>query len=247
MPPYQRTFLTSVIARVDYQPILILDVERPSEFQNLVREEYPRFEEIRGLKIKQKSGSPISAEKMPIVWRLKDREQVNAVDLSSKYFALKTTRYTRFLEFFEKLTNLYNNFVDSYRPGIITRIVLRYINQINLTGNPFEWQDLLNENLYSIFNAFPEMKDSITRGLHNLQFSGDDYKIVFQFGISNSEFPNTITQKEFILDYDCMSEEEHGPNEVLEKFTLFNGLIQSLFEKSIGEGLRDIMNKGDES
>jgi len=248
MPPYPRNFLTKVIARIDYQPILILDEERPSKFQESVRDEYPRLEELRGvgIGISKEGGSPISVEKLPIVWKLKDRDQANEVELSSKYISLVTKRYVRFSEFFDKLTVVYNRFIENYRPSIITRIGLRYINEIRLEGNPFEWRELLNDNLYSTLHAFPDMQDSIARSMHQLHFKGDDYKIIFQFGIFNSEFPNTIAQREYILDYDCISEEEHEPQEVLREFNRFNDLIWHLFEESIGEGLRVIMREGGE-
>ena len=245
MPKYQKNYLTKVIARVDYQPILILDEERPSKFQELVRDEYPRLEELRGVGIgiaKEGAGS-ISLQKSPVVWKLKDKGQINEVDLSSNYFALVTMRYKRFSEFFNRLTHVYNQFVENYKPSIITRIGLRYINEIRLKGNPFEWETLLNDSLYSTLDAFPGKQSSIARSMHQLHFKEDDYKILFQFGIFNSEFPNTIAQREFILDYDCISEEEHEPHDVLGKFGGFNEQISTLFEESIGEGLRAIMKE----
>ena len=143
--PYTTNYLTKVIARVDYEPILILDMEQPSEFQERVRDEYPRLESIQGIGIElpKKNNSPISLGKAHGIWKLKDKDQANAVDLSSKYFAFVTTRYEVFSEFLERLTNVYNNFVDIYKPSIINKIGLRYINEIRMDGNPFEWQNLL--------------------------------------------------------------------------------------------------------
>ena len=246
--PYAKNFLTRVIAKVDHLPILILDEERPSSFQEQVRNEYPRIEELRGVEIgiSKQGGSSVSVGKLPVIWQLKDKDQINEINLSSKYFSLVTSRYVRFLEFFERLTHVYNCFIDNYRPNIITRIGLRFTNEIRLDGNPFEWQNLLNENLYSTLHAFPDMQSSFARSMHQLHFTEEDHKIIFQFGIFNSEFPNTIANKEFILDYDCISEEEHEPHDVLGRFTRFNDFIGNLFEQSIGEGLREIINEGDE-
>lgn len=243
--PYSRNFLNKVIARVDHLPILILDEERPSSFQELIRNEYPRIDELRGIGIEmpKQGGSLVSVEKLPVIWKLNNKDRTIEIDLSSKYFSLVSSRYVGFLEFFDRLSDVYNHFVENYSPSIITRVGLRYVNEISLDGNPFEWQNLLNENLYSTLNAFPNMRSSFARSMHQLHFTGDDYKIVFQFGIFNSEFPNTIAKKEFILDYDCISEEEIEPQEVIGKFTRFNDLICELFEQSIGDGLREIMNE----
>jgi len=245
MAPYARNFLTKVIARVDYQPILILDKEQPSAFQELVREEYPRFETMRNVKVNitHKSDSSISVEKLPVVWKLSDKEEVNVVNLSSRYFALEMSRYIRFSDFSQRLTRVYDHFISKYKPGIITRIGLRYINEIKLTGNPFEWENLLNENLYSVLNAFPEKRSYIARSMNQLNFTMEDCKIIFTFGIFNSEFPNTIAQKEFILDYDCISEDEHEPHDVLGIIKQFNDNVWEFYEKSIGEGLREKMRE----
>jgi len=246
--PYAKNFLTKVIARVDYQPILMLDTEKPSKFQDLVRDEYPRLKELQGVGIElpKSGGPPVSVEKLPIIWKLQDKSRENHLDISSKYFALITSKYVRFSEFYERLTRVWNGFVEIYKPSIITRIGLRYINEIKLEGNPFEWQNLLNENLYSSLNVFPDMQGSIARSMHQLHLKDDDYKVTFQFGVFNSEYPNTIAQKEFILDYDCVSDDEHEPQDVLGKFSGFNEKIWSLFEKSIGDGIREILREGAE-
>lgn len=245
---YAKNFLTQVIARVDYQPILSLDTDKPSKFQDLVRDEYPRLAELQGvgIEIPKSGGRPVSVEKLPVVWKLEDKERINKVDLSSKYFSLVTTKYVRFSEFYERLTSVWKSFVESYKPSIITRIGLRYINEIKLEGNPFEWKHLLNENLHSSLNIFPDSQGSIARSMHQLHLTEDDYKVIFQFGIFNSGFPNTIAQKEFILDYDCISEDEHEPQDVLGKFSGFNEIVGKLFEQSISDGLREILKKGAE-
>lgn len=251
MAPYSKNFLTQVIARIDYQPILILDKENPSNFQEQVREEYPRFEKLRNvaLNITPKADSSISFEKLPVVWKLSDKEKANIIDLSSKYFALQTSKYIRFSDFYHRLTNAWNHFVENYKPQIITRIGLRYINEIRLTGNgnPFDWENLINTNLYSSLNAFTDIKESISRSMNQLHFAQEDCKITFTFGIFNSEFPNTITQKEFILDYDCISEDEYDSQDVLGVIKQFNDKVWDLFERSIGDGLRDIMKKEGDS
>ena len=132
--------------------------------------------------------------------------------------------------------------MEIYKPSIINRIGLRYINEVKIDGNPFDWQGLINDNLFATLNAFPNIKTSITRSMHQLHFRGENNKIVFQFGLYNSEFPNPVAQRAFILDYDCVSEDEHEPHQVLPIFTSFNTKIYTLFEQSISDNLKGIMN-----
>jgi uncharacterized protein (TIGR04255 family) len=246
MATYPKNFLSNVIARVDYQPILILKEKEPAEFQELIREEYPRFSKIQELQISiPPDESSVSAQK-PVIWRFSDKEQKDEISLSFKFFAFKTVGYINFKDFFQKLSKTYNHFTETYKPTIVSRIGLRYINEIRISdGNPFEWKYLINEKLFSVLHAFPDLQVNVSRSMHQLHFNKEDFKIVFQFGIFNSEYPNTITKKEFILDYDCISEEEHEPNSILDKFKRFNEEVYDLFEKSIDEKLRNLMKEGE--
>ena len=88
------------------------------------------------------------------------------------------------------------------------------------------------------------MQDSICRSMHQLHLKRQEFKIIFQFGMFNSEFPNTIAKKEFILDYDCIGEEEYEPGTILDQFEKYNDAIYELFEQSIGNVLRNLMKGG---
>jgi hypothetical protein len=81
-----------------------------------------------------------------------------------------------------------------------------------------------------MFNAFSELTDSLSRSMAQMTMNLEDRRIIFNFGIFNSEFPNRIAQKDFILDYDCASIEECGPELVLGKFRLFYNDIKSIFK-----------------
>ena len=62
----------------------------------------------------------------------------------------------------------------------------------------------------------------------------------FNYGLYNSEFPNKISRKDFVLDYDCYTAniEKKDSYEYLNKF---HEKINEEFEKSIEEGLRKEM------
>ena len=244
MPSYKRNFLTKVIARVDYQPILIIGEENPTQFQDALRQTFPRLEINQSLEIKasKTQTADFAMRKLPMVWNLIDKNKENKIDLSSNYLALSCFKYTHFDLFFSSLSNIYNKFTEIYKPSIIKRIGLRYINEIKLDGNPFDWHNFINKNLFASLGAFSEKKDMISRAMHHVHFQDEDSRLVFQFGMFNSEFPNTITKREFILDYDCVSEEEREPNAVLPEIAKFNKKITALFEMNIEDGLREKMN-----
>jgi len=249
MSSYRKNFLTKVIARVDFQPILIIGEESPTKFQEALRHSFPRLEVHQGLQIKadKAQNANLAMRKLPLVWNLKDKNKENEIDLCPNYLSLTCAKYVDFPLFNSNLVNIYNKFVEFYQPSIIKRVGLRYINEIKLEGNPFDWQNLINQDLFSSINAVPDKREMISRAMHQIHFLDEDSKLVFQFGIFNSEFPNTITKKEFILDYDCISEEEREPNEVLPEFIKFNQKVSDLFEMNIEDGLREKMGRGESS
>jgi len=79
--------------------------------------------------------------------------------------------------------------------------------------------------------------------MSQLHISLEDHSIIFQFGIFNSEYPNIITQREFILDYDCASKDESEPEGVLSTFRLYYEDIKKVFKQCRGEKLLRIMKE----
>jgi uncharacterized protein (TIGR04255 family) len=243
MTTYPTNFISKVIARVDFQPILKLKQE-PVDFQEIIREQFPRFSQKESIDISIKPGEVPIPTKIP-TWQFTSKEKTDQISLNYQMITLNMKKYVNFESFFLKIELMYNTFNNIYHPSIIKRIGLRFINEIKLKGNPLDWDGIVNNNLYCITNAFPDLSTSLTRAMSQLHISLEDHSITFQFGIFNSEYPNIITQREFILDYDCASKDESEPEGVLSKFRLYYEDIKKVFKQSRGEKLIRIM-KGED-
>ena len=57
----------------------------------------------------------------------------------------------------------------------------------------------------------------------------------------NSEYPNVISKKEFLLDYDCVTIGELSVNQIINTTKKFHEIIYDLFEASIDEELKELM------
>ncbi|MGD0951250.1 MAG: hypothetical protein ABR985_02460 [Methanotrichaceae archaeon] len=57
----------------------------------------------------------------------------------------------------------------------------------------------------------------------------------------NPEYPNKITRKIFVLDYDCYTTDELNASEIKEKMEILQRDEEKLFESSIENGLREKM------
>jgi uncharacterized protein (TIGR04255 family) len=241
MTTYPKNFITQVIAKVDFEPILRLKEEPPYSFQEAIKEWFPRSDQAESVEFLLKPGEEPSAIKKPISYLFFNKEKTEKIEVNYQTIILTLGQYLEFDSFISKIELMYNNFNEIYHPSIIKRIGLRFVNEIKLRGNPFEWEGYLNNNLYCMINAFPDLTESLSRIMAQMIIALEGRRIIFNFGIYNSEFPNTITQKEFILDYDCASVEECEPEVALGKFRLFYEDIKKLFKQNRGEKLIKIM------
>ena len=69
----------------------------------------------------------------------------------------------------------------------------------------------------------------------------NDFYVRFQYGMFNSEHPNPIARKEFVLDFDCYTKDEQDLSDVLTLLDRFHEKIKEMFEYSILNDLRQIM------
>ncbi len=242
MPTYKKNFLTNVIARVDFNPILSIKSTEPVDFQDAIRSNFPRLERVDGVEL---SIGPTGAtsNQAPTVWKFISKDNKRSVSLCFNYLALEFTSYSDSKELFAQLEPVFDVFNRVYKPDIIKRIGLRYINQISLSGNPFEWTGYINPTLYSFLSFMPKPQDSVYRAMTQMHIKVDDALVIFQHGIFNTQYPNSITKKEFVLDFDCINSDERDVDSTLPCLKRFNKYIEDLFESSIGDSLRTEMGK----
>ena len=117
---------------------------------------------------------------------------------------------------------------------------LRYVNEINIDkGNPYDWNEYIHDSLISIFQSFYEI-ENYSRLISQIHYVFDNYRMTFLYGIPNSIFPSKISRKEFLLDFDCYTENIEEDS-VLQHLKIFHNKIQEFFEYCIKEKLRNLM------
>jgi uncharacterized protein (TIGR04255 family) len=135
-------------------------------------------------------------------------------------------------ELAETISSLLNEFSNVYGDVLVKRTGLRFIYVITVPeSNLFEWQDIINEELTPRAAFFDT--DEISRLMSVIELNRDDYKLRFQYGLFNSEYPNTIARKEFTLDYDCYSEEQIEASSAISLLKAFDKKIRTLFDASV--------------
>lgn len=119
---YENNQLGEVICQLRFPEILSIETDLPAKFQDKIRDVFPRYSLRR-----ENSGPNTQTNNYQFttddgVWR---------VNLTSKFIALATSRYTRWEDFAAMLDKPLAAFIQVYRPAYFERVGLRYVNFIS--------------------------------------------------------------------------------------------------------------------
>ncbi len=240
---YSNNFLSNVIFRIDYNPILVLREKISPQFHESIRIQMPVLQEEKGFEYRAeiKDGTPQGSIAAPITsWIILDKSERFKLTLNYSFLAIEDFHYTSLEEYLERIQIIVQAFASAYPKPDYTRIGLRYINTINLKdGNPLDWAEYISDFLTCSNSGFGENIQYLSRTMGQYALNKDEYQIVCNYGIFNPEFPAKITRRQYILDYDCYSQDVSS--DIPAQVRKFNRSIQELFENSIKEPLRTLM------
>jgi uncharacterized protein (TIGR04255 family) len=152
--------------------------------------------------------------------------------------------YSNYSHFHSIIETVFNKLKEVYNPSL-SRISLRYTNNISFDeGNTFDFKGLINDELLNSLTIFKDQ--GLRRSIGQMYMNDDEMELatLFTFGFSNSQFPNKIIKREFLLDYDCSvtyTQPTDNITSITEITLKIRNKVNELFEKSILEGLREKM------
>ena len=248
---YTRNFLSNVIMRLDFPQVDVLLKEDKPEFSGDISDRFPEAtsQQLAQLQFNMHLGhSPdYSQQVLGYKWDHKNEpDGKKVVVLTPTFLSLEYASglgaYEHFPEFRENLEAVFAAFTNRYEVEHFTRLGLRYINEIVLPrGDPLDWGGLINAELITSVLAGSTENTELTRSMHQYSGKRDDISFGFVYGIKNPEYPNAVTRREFVLDYDCYMTGVVETTQVLSSVASLNALASELFEMSIEDGLREIM------
>lgn len=118
------------------------------------------------------------------------------------------------------------------------------INNISFKeGSTFDFNEYIDDSLTGFSSKFKN--DSLKRSMGSVEIRDDETNIntKFNFGYFNRNYPNTIFQREFVLDYDSFTLYDRTKDKIEDILQKLRRNVNNLFERSIKEGLRVEMNK----
>ena len=88
----------------------------------------------------------------------------------------------------------------------------------------------------------PDRTEELSRVFEIVEFNYGDSQLRCQFGMPNPDYPAPIRRKLFVLDLDAYRTGLMDPDEVPDLLDDFHARIKEIFEQSITDGLRRLMN-----
>jgi uncharacterized protein (TIGR04255 family) len=163
---YNKSPLEKVICQFRYPPILRIDSELPSEFQEYIRESFPLYSEkveiiqggFEGVGQLQNEGfSPGIKKSLTIKNHLfSTDDRTWNINLSRTFLSITTSKYTVWEDFISKFQHSINALFEIYKPPFITRIGLRYIDIFNRSGlglKDINWTELINPYFLGLLSS----------------------------------------------------------------------------------------------
>ena len=249
--PYQNNHLSKVALRFDFDPLAELQenvqVDVRPAFTARIEDIFPHVTGQPTVNLSFNmgpTGTGMTQQVTGIQWMHRKVENgTYVVVLAPGFLAIELGRndYHHFAPFKEEVTKVLAAFNASYQVPVFKRIGLRYINEITFPqGNPCDWAGIIAPDLITAVKACTTDEMNILRSMHQLHIRQNDSNLIFNYGLHNPDYPNTLARRAFILDYDC-SQIEVASHEVPNALVELNSLCERMFETSIGGGLRTQM------
>lgn len=251
---YSKNFINEVILKMDFFHSINVEDFIDEFFEN-INEKF-KFKDIKSdpqisINITNQEGK-INTTFQPSAWYFFQTEDVNdspyVIEVTKDYilvdFRANIKKYERF-EIFGEYIDILINSLSIFKIDSVKSMGLRYINTISCNeGNPLIWGNIISEKL--LLTDLLKTYDSPSRLMHNFLFEKNDFRINFTFGIFNTEFPNPIARKEYILDFDCLCYDDLNIYEVKDTVEDMHSTIYELFDENITDSFKNYLRSEDD-
>jgi uncharacterized protein (TIGR04255 family) len=244
---YKKTFLKDVILRIDFgSRVESLSRSLPQKIASAALKRFPISEPQKG-QIQAITVSPTTVESSTqdiMEWTYHGRTRKKTLVITPESLAITYTHYESFEVLCEDYRMVTKKLFKSINELSVSRVGLRYINILEIDGdNPLSWGDYVNKEMLGIIDMHPD-KDNLTRIFHIVEYNDDGQQLRFQFGIANPDYPAPIRRRQFILDLDSYFSGDILEDQIDAIIDSSHTQIQRIFEQSITDATRAIMNRG---
>lgn len=220
---YEKSPLVEVIFQLRFPTILSINAKQPVKFQELIRKQFPFYEEgieqQNELLITPAIGQAQVKTSQNKNYSFVSSDNAYKINLTSTFIAVSTLNYTQWEHFREKIEYVVSIFEKVYEPAFYTRVGLRYIDVIERSTIGLldrKWTDLMQPHVLGIVVNY---EDGINAYLSEAEFKDQINNVVTK---THFEFVHANGNEETSLLIDC----DYFKNE-----TVSVGKVSELSEK----------------
>lgn len=246
---YKKPFLKKVIARIDFTSKIDVPTKGlGKKSSEKILKQFPILEPkeviTKKVLLSETGTKETTNTQNHLIYHGKKRDKSLCISPECAYLEiLKYSTSNLLKQDFNLLLEILSNETDFS----VKRFGLRFINQIEPGDqDPFSWDKYINKNLLAAFDIAEE-KDRISRIFSNIVQNYDNNMLInLQYGMHNPDYPSKIKKKLYILDFDASIEGVMEKEFIQAEFDIAHTRIENLFEKSITQGLRNLMEEVNE-
>lgn len=244
---YKRNFLKDVIFRIDFvNPINVNDFVKDN--LNELKKQYPLYSPIElkhnNIKVNFDNIKGNTVEKNEII-QIKqifyNAARTAQMEISSNALIINYKKYNDFDLLYKDIEAILNLLMKNTNSSIVVgRTGLRYINIFENTDlKSIDW----SKYIISSMLFFENWNDSnVLQHMSVANVKKEECIMKIQYGLFNGEMPNDRVKESYVLDIDASSFEMCDLSVVKEQVTKWNDNIREVFEYSITDEMKAVLN-----
>lgn len=168
---YEKNQIVEVICQLRFPTILSIDTKEPADFQDTVREAFPRY--VLQVEKLPNAGGEQSVKNHTFI----SADGMYKLSLTRGFIAISTVRYTNWTDFAGWLDEPLGHFISVYRPAYFERIGLRYVNGFSrekLGLAPCRWSELISPQYLGTLALGDTDESKVSKSSLDLEMKLDD-------------------------------------------------------------------------
>ena len=249
---YARSPLAEVICQLRFPTILSIGAKEPAEFQEAIRNEYPRYAARQEHPAPKLTGigspNPTLQQQPPVTnYHFISQDGKWKINLTNTFIALSTVGYTQWEDFAQRLDFILAQFIRIYQPAYFERIGLRYLNAFSRKAVGMEdmlWDDLIQSAYIGILGEPDVDETTVSKCSVDVEMSlGGDCRLKLHAGPGMLKRGPQEAQNEvrFILDGDFSAAGNLTGDQVPSRMETLHSWATRLFQGAITRELHDAM------
>lgn len=235
--PLEHAPLVKVLSQVMFPQLMkIKEGKDLSEFQELIRDDYPFLErdEVDNRTIEFAADIAKVRTEQSVIWRFFDTERKWRVSLAPNFIALEADAYSSRKDMLQRLKKLVSATETVYDPKIATRLGMRYIDQIRDDAYD-QISSFVRSEILGVFDI-TEL-DRLEEGMTEAKFRADEGMLMMRCvhlpagATFDPSLVKPIGSKSWVLDLDLSTggTTKFATDEIQDKMTEFSERLYSAF------------------